>query len=105
MAWRCLISPAQLSEVNRARQELVFRKNEPKEVRAKTTSREGADEDVGVEEHPHDTSSNTGHLAFFCHSRSTVNGPPPVAAKNRKTKQYKTANSPRLSNGQKPCEA
>jgi hypothetical protein len=50
---------AQFSEVNRARQELVFRKNEPKEVRAKTTSREGADEDVGVEEHPHDTSRKT----------------------------------------------
>jgi hypothetical protein len=49
--------------------------------------------------------SNTDHLAFFCHSRSTVKGSPPAAAKNRKTKQYKTANSPRLSNGQKPREA
>ena len=51
--------PSAAHRGNRISQELVFRKNEPKEVRAKTTSREGADEDVGVEEHPHDTSRNT----------------------------------------------
>jgi hypothetical protein len=50
---------AQLNQVNRTRQEFMFRKNEPKKVRAKTASRVGADEDVGVEEHPHDTSRNT----------------------------------------------
>jgi hypothetical protein len=42
---------AQLNEVNRTGQEFVFRKNEPKKVRAQTASREGADENVRVEEH------------------------------------------------------